>query len=78
MTTMTAPAIRRSSTAPGPTRHAHQQAPSPVPAHAGAICHHQLGGLPCANEQPHTGGGRGCVHLSTSGVQDRHDYGDDE
>lgn len=41
-------------------------------------CSHTLSGLPCMNHQPHAGGGRGCVHYSTSGVPDRHDYGDDE
>ena len=39
-------------------------------------CDHRLGGLPCVNDRPHRG--HGCVHLSTSGVPDRHDYGDDE
>jgi hypothetical protein len=43
-----------------------------------AVCTHDLGGLPCVNRAPHTGNGRGCVHHSTSGVPDRHDYGDDE
>ncbi len=41
-------------------------------------CSHTLSGLPCMNHQPHAGDGRGCVHYSTSGVPDRHDYGDDE
>lgn len=41
-------------------------------------CSHTLSGLPCVNHQPHAGDGRGCVHYSTSGVPDRHDYGDDE
>lgn len=41
-------------------------------------CSHTLSGLPCMNHQPHAGEGRGCVHYSTSGVPDRHDYGDDE
>ena len=41
-------------------------------------CSHILSGLPCMNHQPHAGDGRGCIHYSTSGVPDRHDYGDDE
>ena len=41
-------------------------------------CSHTLSGLPCMNHQLHAGDGRGCVHYSTSGVPDRHDYGDDE
>lgn len=41
-------------------------------------CSHTLSGLPCMNHQPHAGDGRGCVHYSTSGVPDRHNYGDDE
>ncbi|MDE0778015.1 MAG: hypothetical protein OSB43_17190 [Nocardioides sp.] len=41
-------------------------------------CSYNLSGLPCMNHQPHAGDGRGCVHYSTSGVPDRHDYGDDE
>jgi hypothetical protein len=45
---------------------------------AGAGCGHTLGGLPCVNQAPHAGRGRGCVHHSESGVPDRHDYGDDE
>ncbi len=44
----------------------------------GGRCRHELSGLPCVNARPHAGDGRGCVHLSTSGVPDRHDYGDDE
>lgn len=76
MSTVTAPAPRRALTAPARIRSAPRRVHSPVPAHA--ICHHELGGLPCVNELPHAGGGRGCVHLSTSGVPDRHDYGDDE
>jgi len=47
-------------------------------AGATSACDHELGGLPCANPRPHAGIGHGCVHLSTSGVPDRHDYGDDE
>ena len=38
-----------------------------------AGCTHRLSGLPCVNPAPHPGGGRGCVHHSTSGVPDRHD-----
>jgi hypothetical protein len=45
---------------------------------AGPGCGHTLGGLPCVNQAPHAGRGRGCVHHSESGVPDRHDYGDDE
>jgi hypothetical protein len=45
---------------------------------AGPGCGHTLGGLPCVNQAPHAGHGRGCVHHSESGVPDRHDYGDDE
>lgn len=41
-------------------------------------CSHTLSGLPCMNHQPHAGDGRGCIHYSTSGVPDRHDYEDDE
>lgn len=41
-------------------------------------CSHTLSGLPCMNHHPHAGDGRGCVHYSTSGVPDCHDYGDDE
>lgn len=43
-----------------------------------AVCSHQLGGLPCVNQHSHPGGGRGCIHHSTSGVPDRHDTGIDE
>ena len=39
-------------------------------------CSHTLSGLPCMNHHPHAGDGCGCVHYSTSGVPDRHDYGD--
>lgn len=42
------------------------------PAEVGT-CGHTLGGLPCVNERPHPGGGRGCVHYSGSAVPDRHD-----
>lgn len=41
-------------------------------------CSHTLSGLPCMTHHPHVGDGRGCVHYSTSGVPDRHDYGDGE
>lgn len=27
------------------------------------MCDHKLGSLPCVNDQPHPGGGRGCVHI---------------
>lgn len=40
-------------------------------------CTYELSGLPCLNPAPHPGGGRGCVHHSTSGVPDRHDTGED-
>jgi hypothetical protein len=41
-------------------------------------CPQTLGGLPCMNDQPHPGNGRGCVHYSSSGIPDRHDLGDDD
>ena len=42
--------------------------PTPLVAtpHATA-CTHDLGGLPCVNDRPHPGRGRGCVHHSASG-----------
>jgi len=33
-------------------------------------CPHMLGSLPCMNQKPHEGNGRGCVHHSTSGFRD--------
>ncbi|GAB6986626.1 hypothetical protein [Nocardioides pyridinolyticus] len=33
-------------------------------------CSHKLGSLPCMNQKPHEGNGRGCVHHSTSGFQE--------
>jgi tetrahydromethanopterin S-methyltransferase subunit A len=43
-------------------------------------CRHRLSGLPCVNREPHTGNGRGCVHVSASGshVDDRHREGGHE
>jgi hypothetical protein len=35
---------------------------------AGPGCAHRLGGLPCVNQAPHAGRGRGCVHHSESGA----------
>jgi len=35
-------------------------------------CLHMLGPLACVNAEPHEGSGRGCVHISTSGVPDAH------
>lgn len=43
------------------------------------MCDHLLDGygLPCVNDKPHEGNGRGCVHESSTGshVNDRHDDG---
>jgi hypothetical protein len=40
-------------------------------------CQHHLGTLPCTNDQPHEGGGRGCVH-DAGDVPDRHTEGNQE
>lgn len=80
MTTLTAWTPPRTAATPlrRPTTPTVATAPAPASHVRTTICRHELGGLPCVNERPHPGGGRGCVHLSTSGVPDRHDYGDDE
>ena len=39
------------------------------------MCTHELGNLPCVNPNPHPGHGHGCVHHSTSAVDDRHTDG---
>jgi hypothetical protein len=41
------------------------------------MCAHLLGVMPCINDQPHEGNGRGCVHESATGswVPDHHDEG---
>lgn len=39
------------------------------------MCTHELGTLPCVNPNPHPGDGRGCIHVSTSAVDDRHTDG---
>ena len=36
------------------------------------MCQHKLGLLPCVNHAPHTGDGKGCVHIA-SWAPDRHD-----
>jgi len=35
-------------------------------------CPHMLGSLPCDNDQPHEGEGRGCTHTDGSFVPDSH------
>jgi hypothetical protein len=32
------------------------------------MCGHLLGDLVCTNTEPHEGNGRGCVHITGSGV----------
>lgn len=41
------------------------------PAPSAARCTHHLGRLPCTNQNPHAGAGRGCVH-DAGDVPDRH------
>ena len=55
-----------------PTEAAVDTCPAVTPAPArgtprSASCAHDLGGLPCVNDRPHPGRGRGCVHHSGSG-----------
>lgn len=38
-------------------------------------CSHLLGPLPCVNTHPHPGNGHGCIHISGSFVDDRHNDG---
>lgn len=77
-TTVMAPPSITPASWPGSAIPAHRKPPGPGVETGPRVCHHDLSGLPCVNAMPHAGGGRGCVHMSTSGVPDRHDYGDDE